>query len=82
MFDCILRDVINVFIVGYFVDFFFVLGMYCIEVGLEVCVLLLDVIEVWVIEFKIGCKVGNLECFDLCGFFLGVMFCCKNFFCY
>lgn len=73
MFDCIDRDVINVLIVGYFVDFFFVLGMYKIIVGLEVCVFLFDVIDVWVIELKIGCKFVKLECFDLWGFFSGVI---------
>lgn len=82
MFNYIDRDVINVLIVGYFVDFFFVFGMYCIDVGLEVCVLLFDVIDVWVIELKIGCKVGKFECFDLCGFFSGVLLWCKNVFCY
>lgn len=82
MFDRIDRDVINALIVGYFADFFFVLGMYKIIAGLEVRVFLFDVIDVWVIESKIGRKFVKLECFDLRGFFSGVISRRKNFFRY
>ncbi|HDL6512968.1 TPA: 1,4-alpha-glucan branching protein GlgB [Yersinia enterocolitica] len=63
------RQVINQIISGHYADPFSVLGMHQTERGLQVCALLPDAQEVWLIDTKTGRRVAQLDCEDPRGFF-------------
>lgn len=64
------RQVINQIISGHYADPFSVLGMHQTERGLQVCALLPDAQEVWLIDTKTGRRVAQLDCEDPRGFLL------------
>ena len=68
------RQVINQIISGHYADPFSVLGMHQTERGLQVCALLPDAQEVWLIDTKTGRRVAQLDCEDPRGFF-----CCTTY---
>ncbi|MFL4557041.1 1,4-alpha-glucan branching protein GlgB [Yersinia kristensenii] len=64
------RQVINQIISGHYADPFAVLGMHQTDSGLQVCALLPDAKEVWLVEADTGRNVVQLQSEDPRGFFL------------
>ncbi|CFR03071.1 1,4-alpha-glucan branching enzyme [Yersinia kristensenii] len=64
------RQVINQIISGHYADPFAVLGMHQTERGLQVCALLPDAKEVWLVETDTGRNVVQLQSEDPRGFFI------------
>lgn len=64
------RQVINQIISGHYADPFAVLGMHQTEWGLQVCALLPDAKEVWLVETDTGRNVVQLQSEDPRGFFI------------
>lgn len=64
------RQVINQIISGHYADPFAVLGMHQTEQGLQVCALLPDAKEVWLVETETGRNVAQLTSEDPRGFFI------------
>ncbi|EKN5919189.1 TPA: 1,4-alpha-glucan branching protein GlgB [Yersinia enterocolitica] len=64
------RQVINQIISGHYADPFSVLGMHQTERGLQVCALLPDAKEVWLVETETGRNIVQLQSEDPRGFFI------------
>lgn len=64
------RQVINQIISGHYADPFSVLGMHQTAQGLQVCALLPDAKEVWLVETDTGRNIAQLSCEDPRGFFI------------
>lgn len=63
------RQVINQIISGHYADPFSVLGMHQTAQGLQVCALLPDAKEVWLVDSKTGRHLAQFTCEDPRGFF-------------
>jgi 1,4-alpha-glucan branching enzyme len=64
------RQVINQIISGHYADPFSILGMHQTAQGLQICALLPDAKEVWLVETDSGINIAQLVCEDPRGFFI------------
>lgn len=76
------RQVINQIISGHYADPFSVLGMHQTAQGLQVCALLPDAKEVWLVDSKTGRHLAQFTCEDPRGFFIAKLPRRKNLFRY
>ena len=64
------RQVINQIISGHYADPFSILGMHQTAQGLQICALLPDAKEVWLVETESGRNIAQLTSEDPRGFFM------------